>query len=896
MPAEDLEKMFRPRSIAVIGASEEEGSVGRTIVENLANQFKGDLHLVNPNRESVLGIRCIPSVKELGEPVDLSIIATPAATVPGIVKECGQAGIPAIIIISAGFGESGPEGRVLEEQILETNREYGMRILGPNCLGLIVPSLGLNASFLDEMPGKGSIALISQSGALGPAILDWSISANVGFSCFVSLGNMADINFGDLIDFFGQDPETRSILMYMESIKDARSFVSASRGFARSKPIVAVKSGKFAESAEAAASHTASSHTGRLTDENKVYDAAFQRVGVTRVDDIEDLFNVSEILAVQSPPKGPRLVIITNAGGPGIMATDVLLELRGELGTLSKSTTKCLSGNLPPHASKKNPIDIAGDADGERYRSTIECCLRDKGADGVLVIYTPQGEASSEDVAEEIIELSKTTKKPILASFLGGKRVEKGMELLRDNRVPAYSSPERAVKSYMYMYQYSRNLEQLYQTPEELPPDRAPPKYHLKAMIGRVARIGREMLTERESKKFLQTYGIPVSETHVSKNPAAAANVAARLGFPVVLKIHSPDITYKSDCGGVILGLSTRDEVKAAFNQIIACAKERHPEARVDAVSVQRMVTGVDYELLLGCKRDPTFGPAIVFGQGGTGVEIYRDIAVALPPLNRLLSRRLMEQTKVHSLLQGYRNKSPANMGLLEEYLVRFSQLIMDFPQIKEVDINPLVVVGDEFIALDARILIDKDLTLAGVEPHSHLVIEPYPRKYIERWILEDGRPVTLRPIRPEDEPLQFSLFRTLSPETYKLRFFGPVKKLTHNDMVRFTNIDYRREMAIIAELTEKRKRKIIGVARLFIDPDGESGELAVVVGDPWQDLGLGTKLVDTIIGVGENKGISTIWGFIQADNERMIHICREMGFNIEMVDSSMVKATLKLG
>ncbi|MFQ6079338.1 MAG: GNAT family N-acetyltransferase, partial [Thermodesulfobacteriota bacterium] len=473
--------------------------------------------------------------------------------------------------------------------------------------------------------------------------------------------------------------------------------------------------------------------------------------------------------------------------------------------------------------------------------------------------------------------------------------VEKGLQMLREKRVPVYPSPERAVKSYMYMYQYSLNLEQLYQTPEELPNDMAAPRHHLKALISQIARRGREMLTEDESKRFLETYGIPVAETSVARSPTAAASMATRIGFPVALKIRSPDITYKSDCGGVILGLNTPDEVKAAFDQIITSAKRQCPDARVNAVSVQKMVTGIDYELILGCKRDPTFGPAIAFGQGGTGVEIYRDIAVGLPPLNRLLARRLMEQTKVYSLLQGYRNRPPANLGLLEEYLVRFSQLIIDFPQITEIDINPLAAVGDGFIALDARIAVDKDLALGDVEPHSHLVIEPYPTRYQEHFVLKDGRHVDLRPIRPEDELLQKEFFKTFSPETFQLRFFEPIKKFTHDDLTRFTNIDYRREMAIVAELSEKKKRRIIGIGRLFMDPDGESGEIAVVVADPWQDRGLGTKLVDAIIGVSEDKGLKKVWGFIQSDNERMKHICRKMGFNIEMVDSTTVKVTLKL-
>ncbi len=890
MPAENLDKMFRPRSIAMVGASEGEGSIGRTIMENLTGGFPGTVIPINPNRDSVLGIECLPSVKDLSESVDLAIVATPAPTVPEVVEECGEAGIPALIIISAGFRETGPKGVELERRIAETRRSYGMRILGPNCLGIITPSLPMNASFADQMPEHGTIALISQSGALASSILDWSILTHVGFSSFVSLGNMLDVNFGDLIDFFGQDPETRSILMYIESIKDARNFMSAARGFARTKPIVAVKSGKFARSAQAAASHT-----GSLTGENRVYDAAFQRVGITRVNEIQELFDISKILETQTPPRGPRLAIITNAGGPGIMATDALLERSGELAELSEETLEKLAEVLPPHASTMNPIDIIGDADVNRYRNAVRICTRDDAVDGILVIYTPQGLATPTELAEAIAEIPKGSK-PILVSFIGGQKVEAGLKILHQQDVPAYNSPEQAVRSHMYMYQYARSLKLLYQTPEELPVDAMPPKFHLKNLLMGIARTGREILTEREAKKLLETYGIPVTETHIADEPAKAAKLAARIGFPVVMKIHSPDITHKSDCGGVVVNLKTKQEVEAAFSQIISRARDYKPDADIGKVALQRMVSDIDYELILGCRKDPIFGPAIMFGLGGTGVEIYQDVSVGFPPLNQILARMLMEQTKVYTLLKGYRNKPPANLRLLEEYLVRFSQLIIDFPEITEVDINPLAVVGDDFIALDARMIIDKELALKGVEPLSHLAIEPYPRRYVEQWILEDGRSVILRPIRPEDEPREFGLWETFSPKTFRYRFFGPPRKVTHEEMVRYTNIDYRREMAFVAELREEGKRKMIGVSRLIVDPEGESGEFAVVVGDPWQGLGLGTKLLDKLIGVAGDKKLSRIYGLIQSDNLRMIGLCQDMGFQIESVDPSTVRATLALG
>ncbi len=890
MTTKNLDKIFNPETIAVVGASEREGSVGLTLMNNLIRGREGKVYPVNPNRDSVLGIKSFPSVREISDSVDLAIIATPAPTVPSIVEECGEAEIPALIIISAGFSETGVEGQKLEEKIKEKKEEYEMRILGPNCLGILRPSVNLNASITDQMPPRGNVAFISQSGALASSLLDWAISAQFGFSSFVSVGNMIDIDFGDLIDYFGSDPETRSILLYIESIKDARKFMSAARGFARTKPIIALKPGRHKESARAIVSHT-----GSLAGEDEVYEAAFKRAGITRVETVDDLFTCSEILAKQNLPDGPNLAIVTNAGGPGVMATDVLIDRGGGLASLSDTTIEAFKEKLPPRASKSNPVDVTGDASPEEYRKAAEICLKDENVDGVLCIYAPQGQLTPEDAAEAIADLPETTRKPILACWMGGEKVQEGREILRQHNIPVQSAPEQSVRDFMYLNQYARNLERMLETPEELPLDRIPPKYHLKAMIRRIAREGREILTETESKKILQTYGIPSPEIHVAKSPEEAEHLASRIGFPVVLKIHSPDITHKSDIGGVALNLNSKSDVRESFEKIINRAKEERSSARVEGVTVQKMVENVNIELILGSKKDPVFGSTILFGRGGTGVEIYKDTAVCLPPLNRVLARILMEETKVYKMLKGFRNVPPANLKLLEEYLVRLSQLIIDFPEIKELDVNPLAVVGNKFLALDARIVIDKDLALGKPEPTAHLVIEPYPRKYVEEWKLNDGRPVLLRPIKPEDEPLEFALFDTFSEETWRHRFFGPMREITHEDMVRFTNIDYRREMAIIGELTEEGERKMIGVGRLIIEPGKNTGEFAVVVGDPWQGLGLGEKLVDVIIGVAEDKGLETIYGFIMKDNIAMLNLCRKLGFKIEEEDPSTVKAILRL-
>lgn len=890
MQTEKLDKIFEPDSVAIIGASEKEGSVGATLIENVLEKFEGEIYPVNPSRESVMGVESFSNVTDIPNPVDLAVIATPAKTVPDIISECGEAGIEAAIVISAGFSETGEEGRKLEEEIKRRGSEHEMRILGPNCLGVIRPGSSLNLTFLRKQPSEGEVAFISQSGAMGSAILDWSEEARVGFSSFVSVGNMIDVDFGDLIDYFGQDPKTDSIIMYMESVSDAKNFMSAAMGFARSKPIMVIKSGKYPKSAEAVASHT-----GSLAGEDTVYDAAFKRTGVTRVKNVDDLFSCSEILAKQELPQGPDLAVITNAGGPGIMATDAILDSEGKMAQLSPETVDRLSELLPPHASKSNPVDVLGDADPERYRESARACLQDDNVDGLLAIYSPQGEATAEQAASAISDLVEETDKPIITSWMGGGDVSRGRDVLRERNIPTRPTPEQAVSAYMYMHKYARNLELLYETPEELPVDSMPPKHHLKAMLKKVAREDREILTEVEAKKFLETYDIPSSNTKVAESARQAGEMAYEMGFPVVLKIHSPDITHKTDVGGVKLNLSSKQQVKEAFEEIMEKAKQHKPSARLQGVTVQKMINKVDYELILGSKKDPLFGSVIMFGRGGTGVELYKDTMAGFPPLNQVLAHRMMEETKVYQLLKGYRGRSSADIRALEKHLVRFSQLIIDFPEIEEIDINPLAVVDGEFKALDARIIINKALVYNPPATHQHLAIEPYPRQYAEEWTMDDGRSVELRPIRPEDEPLEFELFDSFSQETWRQRFFGPRHEVTHKDMIRYTNIDYRREMAMVGIVEEEDREKMVGVGRLIIGPTADTGEYAIVVGDPWQGLGLGEKLTDSIIGIAEDMGLDSIYATVLKGNHRMLQLCRKMGFQEEERNSDTVKMVLRL-
>lgn len=890
----NLDKIFNPKSVAVIGASDEEGSVGYALMKNFTGSgFAGHVFPVNLKKAEILGLKAYQTIEQVPEPVDLAVIATPARTVPDVLEQCGKAGINGIIIISAGFKEIGPEGKALEEKITEIKKKYNMRIVGPNCLGVIRPMLHLNATFISKMPKPGNIAFISQSGALGSAILDWAMHENIGFSNFISLGSMIDVDFGDLIDYFGTDPKTKSILMYIEGITDARKFMSASRHFARTKPIIVVKAGKFSESAKAAASHT-----GSLTGEDMIYDKAFKRAGMVRVEEIADLFNCAAVLGMQPIPRGPNLAIITNAGGPGVMATDALIAEGGTLAKLSDKTMETLNSILPHFWSRGNPIDILGDAKADRYRAVVEACLNDDNVDGIVIIYTAQAVAEPVEVAKSLVELIRNRtyqNKTILTSFMGFGAVEEANRIFVDNNIPTYSTPEQAIKTYQYMHQYKRNLELLYETPEELPTDVVPPKRPLLTVLRNVAAENREVLTEAEAKTFLEYYNFPVVRTRTATTENDAALLASQLGYPVVLKILSPQITHKSDAGGVALDLTNENEVREAFKEIMQRAKQYDPDADILGVTVQPMIKRQGYEVIIGAKADPLFGPVILFGMGGVGVELFKDFAIGIPPLNETLVRRMMEETKVYQLLKGYRNEPPANIKLLEEILVRFSQMLVDFPQLKEVDINPLFINEKEAFAFDARIVIDPEKVFKKFEPHQHLVVTPYPTKYETLWRLRDGRTVILRPIKPEDEPLWLEMFQNFSEESIRYRFFQILKDTPHETRVRYCNIDYDREIAIVAELTEEGRKKILGVARVSIEPDGKTGEIAFIVADPWQGLGLGTKLVDFVLEICADMKLETIYAIMLADNYRAMGLMKKMGFKVKYMDDGTVKGTLDL-
>jgi len=888
---EGLDKIFNPKRIAVIGASNKEGSVGFRLLNNLIGVgFRGFVYPVNPFSPSVQGITAYPSVRKIPWQIDLAAIATPAHIVAQIVEECGESGITGIIIISSGFSETGLKGKALEEEILRLKNTYNMRIVGPNCLGVMRPSVRLNATFANKMAKPGKIALVSQSGALCASVLDWAAQANVGFSNFVSVGSMIDVDFADLIDYFGVDPETRCIVLFVEAIKDARRFMSAARRFAGTKPIIVIKAGKSPEGMKAA-----SCHTGAFTGEDAIYDAAFRRVGIIRVEEIADLFCCSEILAMQPRPKGPNLAIITNAGGPGVMATDFLISRRGKLASLSDMTIRALDEVLPSYWSRSNPIDICDNATVERFRKVLGICFKDPNVDGFLIIYTPIGAADPAETAKTLLKIAENIDKPVLTSWLGEEDVREARDILRRNGIPTYPTPEQAITTFMYIYQYSRNLELLYETPEELPISPSVDKHHLNSILDRASEEGREILSEPESKEFLEAYDIPTMKTYIAETADKAVQIASKVGYPVVIKVLSPQMIRETDLGRVALKATSESQVKRCFEDLIDRVKGRDPAIKIEGITVQPMMKERGYELLVRSKKDPLFGSVIIFGSGGMGAELFNDISVGFPPLNQTLARRMIEQTKAYKLLSGWGNRRPANIRLLEEILVKFSQLIIDFPQIKEVEMSPLLIDESDATALDAKIVIDRNHVSAKTQPREHLVIKPYPTKYITESAIRDGKKVSLRPIRPEDEPLIVDLFRTFSEQTMRLGFFRAIKEIFHETLARYCNIDYDREMTIVAERREEGSRKIIGMVRLIIQPSGERGEVAVVVGDPWQNLGLGSKMLDYIVGISKDIGLKAVFGEVLAENTKMIHLFSKRGFEIKHLDEENCLATLDM-
>jgi len=875
----NLDKIFDPHRVAVIGASDSPTSVGYTVLRNLVGSgFRGVVYPVNPKRESVQGIQAYKDIPGLPHAPDLAVICTPAHTVPELVQQCGEAGTHGVVIISAGFREIGEEGRKLEHEVQLIQRKFdGMRILGPNCLGIIVPGISLNASFATATPQKGHLGFISQSGALCTSVLDWALDEGIGFSYFVSVGNMLDVGMGDLIDYLGSATETQSIILYIESISEAREFMSAARAFARTKPIVAYKAGRFAESAAAAASHT-----GAMAGVDAVYEAAFQRAGIERIFQIEDMFDIAELLARQQPPKGDRLAIITNAGGPGVMTTDALIARDGKLAALSPETMDQLNALLPACWSHGNPIDVLGDAPPDRFAKTVEIVLKDKAVDAVLVILTPQAMTDPTATAQAVSKAAAQAHKAVIAAWMGGRVVSAGVQLLSEAGIPTYTTPEQAVRAFMHLVSYARNLSILHETPREIPVEFTLDRQRLRGVFNTILTEGDEILSENVSKAFLESYEIPVTKPHAARTADEAAEVARQIGYPVVLKIHSPQITHKTDVGGVALNLTTDDAVRATFEKMVAKVKQKRPDADIRGVTVQKMIIYPNsFELIMGTKKDPIFGAVILVGMGGTAAELFRDRALGLPPLNESLARRMLESLKSWPLLQGYRGKPGANIDRLIEIIMRFSYLVADYPEIKELDINPLLVTPEDVVALDARVVIDRDLVVHAVRPYAHLAIRPYPDEYVAERKMKDGTPLILRPIKPEDEPMWHELLASCSTQSIWFRFSYLFKQTTHEMATRYCFIDYDRELGIVAVGEEDGQRKLIGVGRLVADMNHEAAEYAVIVVDRWHGHGLGGLLTDYCLEVAKKWGVKRVVAETSKDNVRMLATFRNRGFEL---------------
>jgi acetyltransferase len=880
--------------VALVGASERAGSVGRNVLWNLlSSPFGGTILPVNPKRSNILGVRTYPTLRDLPETPDLVVITTPAASVPALLRESVEVGIKGGIVISAGFKETGAPGIALEREIMETISGK-MRIIGPNCLGVMNPVQGLNATFASTVAKPGKVAFVSQSGALCTAVLDWSLRENVGFSSFISIGSMLDVNWGDLIGYFGNDPNTEAIVIYMESIGDASSFLSAAREVSLTKPIIVIKAGRTDAAAKAAASHT-----GSLTGSDDVLDAAFRRVGVLRVNSIADIFYMTDVLSKQPRPKGNRLCIVTNAGGPGVLATDALVQGGGALADISVESMEAYNKLLPASWSHANPVDILGDAEPERYAKSLEIAAKDPNIDGMLVIMTPQGMTNPTQIAEELKPYAHSLGKPVLASWMGGNSVAAGDEILNEVGLPSFQFPDTAVRAFNYMWKYADNLTGLYETPSLATGDQGPDRVTARKIIKTVADTDRTILTEYESKKLLEAYGIPTTKTEIAATVDEAVAWAEKIGFPVVLKLYSLTITHKTDVGGVVLNLRDAEAVRSAFNNIKSAVSEKVGAEHFQGVTVQPMAKLDGYELILGASLDPQFGPVLLFGTGGQLVEVFKDKSLALPPLNSTLARRMMETTKIYHALQGVRGRSSVDMVALENLLVRFSELVVENPRIKEIDINPLLASPDRLLALDARVVLH-EATIADADlPQS--AIRPYPEQYVSTWKMKNGEEVVIRPIRPEDEPKIVEFHKELSERSVVLRYLQPLelsKRTAHERLTRICFIDYNREMALVVERkNEQGEPQIVAVSRLSKLHGVAEADLAVLVRDGFQGKGLGNELYGQMLQIARNEQLLKVHCNMSEENVEMIAICRKLGFKLAEArsDDKLVLAEITL-
>lgn len=872
-----LNPLFAPKSVAVFGASERVDAIGQIVFQNMIESgYQGGLYPINPKSPEIQGRKAYATIAEIGQPVELAVIATPPQTVPDIIEDCGKHGVKAAVIITAGFGETGPKGQALEHEVLENAHRYGIRLIGPNCLGVMRPSIGLNATFNKGGANSGNLAFVSQSGALCTAILDWAQGNDVGFSSVVSMGSSADVDFGEILDYLVSDVKTQSILLYIEGIRNARSFMSAIRAAARIKPVILVKVGRHAAGSKAAMSHTAS-----LVGSDDVFDAAVSRAGVVRVQTITQLFAAAKALASGFRPIGNRLAIVTNGGGPGVMATDRASDLGLSIATLSESTIEQLNQVLPPNWPHANPVDIIGDAQADRYHHAVKACLEDPNVDGVLAILTPQAMTKPLEAAHAVIELANQHSKPLLACWMGDAQVAEARAAFAAAKKPSFRTPEPAVEVFSYLSDYYRNQKLLMQMPGPLSHHLEPDVEGARMVIDGALLERRKVLNEMESKALLSAFHIPVAKTMVARSPNEALLIAEQLGFPVAMKVNSRDITHKTDAGGVLLNLGNAQAVRAAYHEIMENVQRNRPNAHMDGISIEPMIVKPNgRELMVGVTNDPVFGPVITFGAGGTTVEIMGDRAVTLPPLNHFLVKDLIQGTHVSKMLGAFRHMPPANMDALESVLLRVSEMVCELPLLMEMDINPLIVDEHGALAADARVVVE--YRQPSADRYAHMAIYPYPTHLVSHWQLADGTDITIRPIRPEDAELEQEFVHDLSEESRYFRFMRSVQELTPDMLARFTQIDYSREMALIAVTIAHGKEVELGVTRFSINPDGESCEFALVVADAMRGKGLGQKLMTALMDAARSKGLKTMEGEVLGNNRNMLKLMNRLGFAVE--------------
>lgn len=890
MADKDLDPLFAPNSIAVFGASQRPGSVGFKIYANLLESgFAGDLYAINPKYEQLLGKPCYPSLEAVGKSAELAVIVTPARTVLAILKSCGEIGVKGAIILSVGFGETGEEGKRLQEEAVQIAREHGMRMLGPNCLGVMRPCIGLNATFAGAAVKPGHLALVSQSGALCSAILDWSGARRIGYSAMISLGDAADVDFGDVLDYLAIDPHTRAILLYVEGIRNARRFVSGLRAAARVKPVIVMKAGRHAEGSKAARAHT-----GAVVGADDVFDAALMRAGAVRAMTIVELFAAAQLFSTNQRARGNRLAIITNGGGLGVTAADRAMELGLQIAALSETTRARLCEVLPPPWSNANPVNLLGDAAPARYREALAACLADPNVDGVLVMLAPLM-IDATAAAQAVIEVTRGGEKPVLACWMGETGVTEARRRLADAGIAQFSSPESAATAFALLVSYERNQHLLLQVAAPLADTSTPDIEGTRMIIEGALAESRSALTTVEASAVLSAFRIPVVEAMQAHTANEALVAAEALGFPVAMKISSPDIRHKSDVDGVRLDVDDAHSVRRTFNELVTRAKGERPDASVVGVTVERMYHAPrERELVVGIGRDPVFGPVITFGAGGAVVELRKTRTVALPPLNDFIIEHLINRARIEPLLGAFRNLPPISRNSLKDVLQRVSEMACELPEIVGLEIDPLVATDRGLIAIDVRIAVD--VHSPPLDPYGHMAIHPYPAHMTERWQLADGTDITLRPIRPEDAEIEHEFVRNLPAESRYFRFLQNIKGLTREMLVRFTQIDYDREMALIAVYEEEGRQVEIGVGRYITAPDGETCEFAIVIDDHWHRRGIGTRLMRALINHAKTRGLKAMKGEVLSNNTKMLGLMRKLGFVVQHhPDGPLMKTVTKI-